>query len=305
MLHPSWVLLPLLAGAASPVPPATAEAPKVAVVRRLAPLVVGLAGYGSEDLARQDAQRLNRFLSEHLGWSVLTPVLPSYDALAAALASGKVDVGWIQPVALVNASKKGAVVPLAKAVRRGVPFYRSVLFVRADRKGEGLASLKGARAGWVGPASSSGYLFARAAIVQADFAPAKLFAKEEMLGDHFAVCNAVLDGKVDVGATFADERPRGEAMQVDGCVQAVGAEAASRLRIIATSAPIPNDVIAARPGLSEPEADRIRQAFLTLADSAEGRELLQAVFKADGFAELGEGDFEPVRFATEAAAKKQ
>ena len=84
-------------------------------------------------------------------------------------------------------------------------------------------------------------------------------------------------------------------------MQSVGAEAAATLHIVSTSAPIPNDAIAARPGLEKAEADRIRAVFLGLKGDEAGRALLGQVFKAEGFAEVGGADFEPVKFAADAA----
>jgi phosphonate transport system substrate-binding protein len=273
-------------------------------IRKLVPLSLGLTGYSGAESARQDSAALQKYLAGKLNREVTTKVFPDFDTLTSALASGSVDLGWMQPFALVGAQKKGHVVPLVKAVRHGLPFYRGVLFTKADRKVEGgLKGLQGLRVAWVANTSAAGYLFPRAAIVQAGLVPGKLFKSESFAGDHSAVCEAVLSGKADVGATFADDRPQSEAMQVDGCVQSVGAEAAKGLKIVGTSAPIPNDAIAARPGLDPEEASRIRKAFLGLKDDADGRALLQSVFKAESFDDVGDEDFEPVRFAADAATK--
>lgn len=291
-------LVALLAALVVAVPLAHAEPQKV-TVKKLAPLSLGLIGYGGEEGARSDSAALQGYLASRLNREVTTRVFADYDALAAALASGQVDLGWMQPFALVAAQKKGAVMPLVKAVRHGLPFYRSVLFARADKKLEGTKSLAGTKVAWVATGSAAGYLFARAALVQAGMKPKELFKGEEFLGDHGAVCRAVLEGRADVGATFADDRAG--AMQVDGCVQSVGAEAAKSLKILSTSAPIPNDAIAARPGLDPAETARIKAAFLGLAKDADGKTLLSQVFKAEGFDEVGAEDFAPVTFAAEAA----
>ena len=84
-----------------------------------------------------------------------------------------------------------------------------------------IQDLKGLNVAWVEQTSAAGYLFPRAALLQAGLKPAELFKTETFVGDHAAVCKAVLDGKADVGATYADDRGE-NAMQIDGCVQSVG-----------------------------------------------------------------------------------
>lgn len=284
------------------VAPAVAS-PKKITVRKLAPVSFGLTGYAGAASARSDSAALRAYLSEKLGRTVTTRVFKDYESLASAVAAGEVDVAWMQPLALVAAKRKGAVTPLVKAVRHGLPFYRGVLFTKADQKGEGLKSLEGLRVAWVDAHSAAGYLFPRAALVRAGLKPASFFASESFAGDHDAVCRAVLEGKADVGATFADDRPDGQKMLVDGCVQSVGAEAASGLKIVSTSAPIPNDAIAVRPGLASAEVARLRSVFLGLSGNEDGRSLLGRVFKSEGFVEVGPSDFEPVEFAAQAAKK--
>jgi phosphonate transport system substrate-binding protein len=283
--------------------PARAEPQRVTFEKK-GPLSFGLTGYGGGDNARLDAERLQRVLGAKLGREVVARVLPSTEALAAALASGQVDLAWLTPTAVVAASGKGAVKPLLKAVRHGMPFYRGVLFTKAARKVDGgVKGLAGANIAWVAADSSAGYLFPRALLVQAGLKPAKFFKSETFAGDHFAVCKAVVDGKADVGATFADDRP-GAAMQVDGCAQALGAAAAKELKVVAESAPIPNDAIVARPGFDDAELARVVKTFNELGADADGKQLLSGVFNAEGFADVGLEDFVPVKFSLEAAAAK-
>lgn len=284
--------------------PAASAEPKRITLRKLQPLSLGLVGYAGAQSARDDSQALHAHLSEKLGRGVTTRIFKDYDALATAVARGEVDLAWLQPFALVAARQQGAVTPLVKAVRHELPYYRGVLFVRGGEKAPAsLQALKGLKVAWVEARSAAGYLFPRAALVQAGLEPGQLFASEFFAGDHEAVCRAVLDGRADVGATFADDRPDGEAMRVDGCLQSVGAEAAAGLRIVATSAPIPNDAIVARPGLEISEVARMRGVFLDLAAEETGRALLEAVFKAQRFVEVGDADFDPVGFAAEVAAR--
>jgi phosphonate transport system substrate-binding protein len=279
---------------------ASADDEKTAVsVKKLPSLTFGLTGYAGADEARSDSQELQSFLTTKLGRDVTTRVFPSSGALASALASGQVDLAWMQPFTVVAAQQQGAVAPLVKAVRGGMPFYRGVLFTLATREATGLADLKGLSVAWVDKTSAAGYLFPRAMVVSAGFKPGEFFKAESFAGDHAAVCKAVLDGTAEVGATYSDDRP-GAKRAIDGCIQAVGAEASKALKIIKESQPIPNDAIVARPGLEQGEVDRIKKAFLGLSKDKKGQALLARVFKADGFDAVDADDFTPVKFAAQA-----
>lgn len=271
------------------------------VVKALPPLTMGIASYGGEEIARDDTQALQLYLTQKLGREVTTTAYASQGDLAKAVAEGKVDLAWLPPFAFVDAQSKGAVTPLAKAVRHGMPFYRGVLFSKSTSKADSVKALSGTKVAWVAKGSAAGYLFPRATLVQAGLKPANVFKQELFVGDHTAVCRAVLDGQADVGATFADDRPRGEAMQIDGCAQALGEDAVKALRIISVSSPIPNDVIVARPDFAAEDSARIRQFFLGMGTASDDQKVLKDVFKAERFVEVGEDDFEPVKFAAEAA----
>lgn len=277
-------------------------------VTRLPPLALGLTGHTGEEKGRQDAQELSAFFTARLGREVSTRFFESYDELAEALAQGALDLGWMHPYALVKAQDLaaaqgfvGGVVPLAKAVRDGLPFYRSVLFARKGfPTARGLRELAGRSVAWGNSASTAGYLFPRALLREAGLDPAALFAREENLDGHAAVCRAVYEGRVDVGATFANDRPGGAEIP-DGCLQALGEKKTiDELAVLAISAPIPNDVVATRPGLPADEAGRVRALLLGMGSEPGGRALLGRVFKAEGFVEIGGDDFVPVRQALEA-----
>jgi phosphonate transport system substrate-binding protein len=296
--------LALNVSAAEKRPAAAADKRVALTVKKLPSVRLGLTAYGGADAAAKDAELLRTRLGEVWGRDVTPQIFADYDSLAAALAQGKVDAAWMQPFAYVAAEKQGKVTPLVKMVRHGMPYYRGVLFARADKGITNVAGLARRTIAWVEPKSAAGHLFPRAALIQAGQAPSKLGLVESFAGDHKAVCQAVASGKADVGATFADDRGNGQPMQVDGCVQSLGAEEAKKLAIILKSPPIPNDTIAVRPGYDVEDADKLKSALLGMKQSDGGRELLTKVFKGEGFEEVAAEDFEPVRYAVEAAGSK-
>jgi ABC-type phosphate/phosphonate transport system substrate-binding protein len=68
----------------------------------------------------------------------------------------------------------------------------------------------------------------------------------------------------------------------------------SDFRIVASSGPIPNDVIAARPDFDERLVTPVLGAFGGMARTEEGRRVLKGVFRADAWGVAVEGDFKAV-----------
>ncbi len=258
-----------------------------------AALRLGLTSVYGDEAAQSNAKLLEGYLSQALKRPVSTRILDKYDQLAAAVAKGEVDVAWITPFAYVQAGKVGQVVPLAKATRRGM-FYRSCLYVRASEKVSKISELKGKRAAWVEPESTSGYLLPRGLVLKEGQKPNGFFV-ETFAGDHKAACSAVLEGRADVGGTYTDAD--GEALPI-GCRDALGAEAAAKLRCLAASQPLPNEVIAGRPGLDENTAGEVTRIFAGLSETDAGKRVLETVFRADGFSLALEEDFDGVRLVS-------
>ena len=237
--------------------------------------------------AQKDAAELSALFTDALHQPVEAQVV-SHDDLPLLLAQGKVDLAWLSASQYVRAAPA---VPVAKLLRGGLPFYRSAVFARKGAV-KRLTDLKGKRLAFVSEKSGAGYLLALQVLLGAGFTEPDLRYRT-FLGDHAAVCKAVLDGKADAGATFANDG-RGGALA--GCVETVGARA-KELKVLATSDPIPNDVIAARPGAPTDLVSSLRTALLSLSRSAPGREKLGAIFHADGFVPADDADYNSLRSA--------
>jgi phosphonate transport system substrate-binding protein len=285
--------LAALAGSASaqteepPPPPAP---PKAAP--GTGPLTMGLFNPLGRAEAEKSAKMLRSYLSAALGRKVETVVFDGYDAAASALAEGKVDFAWVTPVAFVRAwIANKDLVPIAKAARGNSITYRSAIIARADSGLKSLADVKGRKIAWVDKNSASGYLLPSRMLQQAGVtAGEELFA-----GNHKKVCEAVLLGSAEVGATLSNERFGGEQALPDACVESLGAEAGAKLKVIAVSGAIPNEVIAARAGLDEETRLKIVVALADMPDNKGGLTVLKEVFHAEGFVEAVSGDFDSLR----------
>jgi phosphonate transport system substrate-binding protein len=283
--RPALFIAALIAGCASTQAARPGRSPNT--------VLFGVIAYSGNQSGEMDASAIEAALAHRLNHGVTAVVFGDESSLAAALAQGVVDAAWMPPLAFLEARARTGVTPLVQSVRRGSVHYRSVVFSRADRGYTTLKDLHGVRVAWVDHHSAAGYLLPLSMIRSAGLSPGDLFAREDFLGDHAAVCRAVLDGSADVGATFADDHPDGTAPVVDGCVQTAGSEQAAKLAVLSTSRPVPNDVVAVRPDFPPALAGELTEAFLSFSRDGEGKSILSKVFKADAF---GRSDLKELGF---------
>jgi phosphate/phosphite/phosphonate ABC transporter binding protein len=249
----------------------------------------------SQPYGAEAAQKVPAVVEPYLSKALKVPVkvvrFATSDELADALGAGKVDLAWITPLAFVRASQKNpGVAALSKATRRGSLFYRAAYVVKAGSPLTSLASLKGKKVAFVSKTSTSGYLFAREMLAKESLNPDGFFGEEVFAGDHLAVCKAVREGKVDVGATFASEPAEGKEVVPTGCEDA---PPLSDFKVLASTGNLPNEVIAARDFFPPTRVNDVIAAFGRMDGSPEGKKALEA-FRVDGWGVAVEGDFAPV-----------
>lgn len=258
------------------------------------PLTFGMSHPYGEEHAQKTKALLEPYLTKALGSQVTVQLFPSYEELSEALATNKVDLAWITPLAFVQAAQKHRdVTALSKVMRAsdGGLVYRSVFIVKADSKVDGLKALSGKKVAWVGKLSASGYLFPRALLKDQGLDPDKLFANEAFVGDHPAVCKAVRDGTADVGATYAAEPKEPSVLVPTGCADA---GPVTDFKVIASTANLPNEVIAHSPEFPPTRVNDVLSTFGRMNQSADGKTLLADGFRAAGFGVAVDGDFDPV-----------
>jgi len=288
-----WSVVLCVGCATTPEKPA-ARAPDL--TRPEGGLLVALTSSASDP--RPQAEAFAAFVQESTGQPTRGVVFPDYDSLAAALGAGRVDIAFLSPLAFVRAAERGPVQAVLRAVRNGRDTYRAILFAHRRSQLSGLESLARAsnlRAAWVDASSATGHVFPKALMVQRGLNPAGIFAAQDFLGSHDAVCRAVAEDRADVGATFVNGPEAGE---VEGCQQALG-PASSELVVLAATEEIPNDVLAVRSGFDPSAKGRLLIGATMLPSSEEGKRTLRLVFLAEGFSQIKRDDYEVVRKAVQ------
>jgi len=236
---------------------------------------VGIALTTDPNMTRGLLEQFCLALADATGIEVVPRGVSSYRTLLDQLASSEVDVVWLPPIPALRATANNCVTPIALPIRSGDSYYYAALFARSDSSIQEPADLQGVTAAWVDPQSAAGYLIVRAQLELQAVDLKAAFAKNLFFGSHDAVTEAVLKGTADVGATYAfyddEQRPKR------------GGWGAADVRVIAKAGPIPNDIIAARKGLSAPVV-RLVQSALVDEQNAAVREAARLLLTAEGFA---------------------
>lgn len=205
--------------------------------------------------------RVNAFLrwvGERAGVQLVRRQARSYDELVKLLRSGDLDVAWLPPIPFARLDEEGIVRALVTAERGGVDQYVSVLMARSDSSINVLADVKGKRMGWVDPLSATGYVVPRMRLAARFPGTSRVFSNEIFYGSHAGVARAILDGSVDVGATYGGFADDGTLVR--GPFLDVGADA-SRLRVVEAFGAIPPDVIAVHTRVAPAIAEALAVSF--------------------------------------------
>ena len=210
----------------------------------------------SRAMVRQ-SQAILDIVAKSTGMKIEAFVGSDYNATIEAFRSGHVDVGLLGPFSYVLATTVAPVEAFAVTVvaKTMQPSYKSIIIARKDSPIKDLASIKGHTFAFVDPGSTSGSMVPSAAFVKAGITPQKDFKQVMYSGGHDATIVAVGSGKVDAGSVADRIYERGCAKGLADC---------SKLKIVWTSPPIPNDPLLYRKNLPEELKKKIREAFYSV-----------------------------------------
>lgn len=235
---------------------------------------------------RSEFQPLMAYLSDAIGQKVDLYVAKNYGDLRTQMEAGEVDIGSFSPFAYVDAVRGGKIRIIAQSVIDGSATYRGIIVTSKDTGIKTLADLRGKRFAFVDPKSASGYVYPRAILVEKGINPDSFFQETLFAGDHMKVIAAVLDGRVDAGATY------------DGALRIAKAKgmASENLVIVASTDPIPHDAIAVRIGLDEALAKKIQTALVIMDKTEAGRRVIAlSKKKLSGHVAAQDSTFDVVR----------
>jgi phosphonate transport system substrate-binding protein len=244
------------------------------------------------------AQAIADYLEERFAGAIEVEVfLPTeYRGLIEAMRSNNLEFAFFPPDGYVIANREAGAEVLLKSVRNGNPFYWSAVVVRKDSGITDIAGLEDKTIAWVDPNSAAGYIFPRAAMIQAGIEPDDYFSNQTFAGKHDAAVLSVLNGSVDAAATFANDD-----QNVSGAwTQFLEADQAAELTAIFYTQPIPGDTFSVSKTFKEAYPELTQQiADAVAAIKAPDSTLLADLYRIDYMEAATDADYTVVREARE------
>lgn len=262
-------------------------------------IVIGLNPSEKSENVQRNARVLAELIEERVGMPVEMFVAQDYTGLVLALRSRTIDFAFFAPLSYVFAEREADARVLLKAERKGHPYYYGAIIVNADSSYRSLEDLEGRTIAWVDPTSASGYLFPKAALIEAGIDPETYFSQQTFAGGHDAVILSVVNGTIAAGATYSNDT-----LGESGSWTHLGdGSFKGKVRPIYYSRPIPGDNLATSQYMIDehPEiVEALRTAVMGLTSDSAGKALMQSMYHVDAMIPATSDDYQPVRDAAEA-----
>ncbi|MCO5143205.1 MAG: phosphate/phosphite/phosphonate ABC transporter substrate-binding protein [Oligoflexia bacterium] len=261
-------------------------------------VVIGFNPAENADVVDTNGKLFAEYYKKATGMDVKTFIATDYTALIEALRSGRVDFAFLPPFSYVKAEEIADAKVLMKSVRKGQSFFFSGIIVRADKGINKLEDLKGKNIAWVDPASSSGFIIPKAALMTKKKIDAdKFFGKQVYAGSHDALVLSVLRGTVDAGATFVNDEKG-----TDGAWHQFlkSPEDRAKIKMVFVSDPIPGDTMATTGKFAKEHKTIVDQTTKLLAEmgnNEEGKKILTALYRIDSMIPATSKEYQPLRDA--------
>jgi phosphate/phosphite/phosphonate ABC transporter binding protein len=216
------------------------------------------------------------FINEVLDRRLFIRLGESYEQAIADLGSGRALLSYQTPSTYVEAHERFGTEPLVVPLTKGEPFYHSAIVVRADSGIHSLTDLRGKRFAF-GDAKSTGSKAMPESMLKQGGIGLRDLAAHGFVGSHDNVAKAVLQKDFDAGGLM---------------LSAAEKYTTQGIKIIATSAKIPQFPLCAAPQLSADEREKLIQALTALKDP----QILGALgAHVTGFARISDSDYDGVR----------
>ncbi len=257
-------------------------------------LRVGFVPAEDAQQVMQNAQPLVEILHKELNMEIQPFVATDYTGIVEALRVNKLDVAFLAPASYVLAKNEANIKVVLKSERKGIPYYYAAIITRADSGIRRLEDLRGKTFAFGDSLSTTGHVFPRKMFKERGIDPVRDFKQILYSGGHDATVLAVLNGKVDAGATYANS-PDSEDTAWMRYLK--NPEDVKKIRAIAFSEPIPADNLVISGSLDDALAKKIVAIFLELSRDPQGKKMLRDLYQIDGFVTATDKDYDSVRAA--------
>jgi phosphate/phosphite/phosphonate ABC transporter binding protein len=247
----------------------------------------GITKYLPESQLVQEHRTLILYLSSRIRRNVELKIYDDYIDLAVQLAKGELDLAALSSYAYVRAKRKSPKLRLlATHVTTGGKSYEGYIVAKANAGIETLKDLRGKVFCYIGPNSTSGYLYPRALFRRQGMDPDNSFKATRFTGDHLSALKALENGACDGAAVFAG-------IFFEAVKHGLPPQ---KYTILAATQRIPYDAYCTPPTTSEEMARSLREALLDLKPNSElAKTVLGPKSRITGFAPASDSDYDSVR----------
>lgn len=231
------------------------------------------------DLFRRFASLVS-YLSGKVGRKFELRVANDFQTAVEEINKGITQLCFMTAGTYIEARKSQAIEPLAKVLRKGEPYYHSVIVAKQNSPIESVEDLKGSSFAFVDVYSTSGHIMAREMLREGGVGLEDLYFYD-FLGHHDSVVKAVLKGEFDAGCV----------------IEATAAKYMEQgLKVIKTSHEIPGSNICAGIMDAAQKAE-IKSALLELnEDNPDTFSVMSPIDKeCTGLAEAADSDYAVIR----------
>jgi phosphonate transport system substrate-binding protein len=257
-------------------------------------LRVGFVPAEDAQQVMQNAQPVVEILRKELGMEIQPFVATDYTGVVEALRVGKLDVAFLAPASYVLAKNEANVKVVLKSERKGIPTYFAAIITRADSGINTLEDLRGKTFAFGDSLSTTGHVFPRKMFKERGIDPVRDFKQILYSGGHDATVLAVLNRKVDAGATYANSPDSQDTAWMRYLKDPADVK---KIHAIAFSEPIPADNLVIRGDLDDAIAKKIVDVFINLSRDPAGKKMLRELYQIDGFVTATDKDYDSVREA--------
>lgn len=224
---------------------------------------------------------LTEYLSVQLKRPVVLTLSPNMDEAIENIATGKVDLAYLTPVAYIRSHQLGKTRLVAKTVTNNKASFQLMIVVREDSPIQTVADLEGKSFAF----GDSAALLQRAVVVGANM-PLEKLGRYTFLGHYDNIVRGVLNRDFDAGIL---KDTKAFTWKKKG------------VRILYSSAELPPYNITACRTLDEKTFLQFQKAFLDLdINNPEHRAVIKALStKYDGFAQTSDAEYDVIRKLTE------
>ncbi len=238
------------------------------IVEESPPLVLGINPYLVQADLEKEMQPIADYLAEYLDRPVRLNIPSDYESLGRLLEGKGIHAAWFSNVSFLQLGKGNNWEVLCRPIRRGKLVYRGLIVVKAGSPYNSLGDLRGKAFAYVDRNSGSGFYYPNQLFKKRFINPLTFFKEVVFTNSHDQSLHGVEHGHYDAASVYEDLINSGDNKE--------------KFRIIATTSSIPNDPLVVRRALEPGLKSRLKEAMLTMHETAKGQQVLNQLYAIRG-----------------------